>query len=75
MWISAIPTLCGTLRASGPKATSQAAGQLLPTLKRALTEDTVSVIACPVDYSENAKLTEKLEHLTQPSEIECRDNE
>ena len=32
------------------------------TLRRALAEDTVSVIACPVDYSENTKLTEKLEN-------------
>ncbi len=31
----------------------QAAGELLPRLTRALAEDTVSVIACPVDYSEN----------------------
>jgi acetolactate synthase-1/2/3 large subunit len=49
----------------------QAAGEVLPTLKKALTDDTVSVIACPVDYSENTKLTEKLEQLTSP---ECRDN-
>jgi acetolactate synthase-1/2/3 large subunit len=49
----------------------QAAAELLPTLKKALTNDTVSVIACPVDYSENTKLTEKLEHLTSP---ECQDN-
>jgi len=41
------------------------AGELLPTLKAALAEDTVSVIACPVDYSENTKLTDKLGHLTQ----------
>jgi acetolactate synthase-1/2/3 large subunit len=53
----------------------QAASELLPTLTTALADDTVSVIACPVDYSENTKLTEKLEHLTQPSELECRDNE
>jgi acetolactate synthase I/II/III large subunit len=45
----------------------QAAGELLPTLRKALAEDTVSVIACPVDYSENPKLTEKLEHLVQPT--------
>lgn len=44
----------------------QAAGDLLPTLKQALAEDEVAVIACPVDYSENAKLTEKLAHLTLP---------
>jgi len=52
----------------------QSAGDLLPTLRKALTDDTVSVIACPVDYSENTKLTEKLEHLTQPTDLECRDN-
>lgn len=51
------------------------ANELLPTLKQALAEDTVSVIACPVDYSENTKLTEKLEHLSQPNEIRCPDNE
>ncbi|MCL4504148.1 MAG: acetolactate synthase large subunit [Deltaproteobacteria bacterium] len=49
----------------------QAAGDLLPTLRQALAEDTVSVIACPVDYSENAKLTEKLEHLTEPAKLKC----
>jgi acetolactate synthase-1/2/3 large subunit len=53
----------------------QAAGDLLPTLTRALVDDTVSVIACPVDYSENTKLTEKLGALTQPGELECRDHE
>jgi acetolactate synthase-1/2/3 large subunit len=41
------------------------AGDLLPTLKSALKDDkSVSVIACPVDYSENIKLTDKLGHLT-----------
>ena len=44
----------------------EAAADLLPTLKKALADDTVSVIACPVDYSENMKLTEKLGQLTQP---------
>jgi acetolactate synthase-1/2/3 large subunit len=47
------------------------AAELLPTLKQALAEDTVSVIACPVDYSENTKLTEKLEQLTEPAKIRC----
>lgn len=50
----------------------QAAAELLPTLIQALAEETVSVIACPVDYSENIKLTEKLKHLTKPAELECR---
>ncbi len=44
----------------------QSADELLPTLKNALAEDTVSIIACPVDYSENIKLTDKLGTLTQP---------
>jgi acetolactate synthase I/II/III large subunit len=40
-------------------------GDLLPTLKSALEDDkSVSVIACPVDYSENMKLTDKLGRLT-----------
>jgi len=34
--------------------------ELLPTLKRALADNTVSIIDCPVDYRENLKLTEKL---------------
>ncbi len=33
---------------------------LLPTLKQALADNTVSIIDCPVDYSENMKLTAKL---------------
>jgi acetolactate synthase-1/2/3 large subunit len=52
----------------------RAADELLPTLKQALAEDTVSVIACPVDYSENTKLTDKLGHLTLPSELRCPDD-
>jgi acetolactate synthase-1/2/3 large subunit len=40
--------------------------ELLPTLKNALSDDTVSVIACPVDYSENIRLTNKLGSLTDP---------
>jgi acetolactate synthase-1/2/3 large subunit len=43
----------------------EAAADLLPTLKMVLADDTVSVVVCPVDYSENMKLTEKLGHLTQ----------
>jgi len=39
-------------------------GQLLPTLRNALSDDTVSVIACPVDYSENIRLTNTLGNLT-----------
>ncbi|HEY7053263.1 MAG TPA: acetolactate synthase large subunit [Mycobacterium sp.] len=39
--------------------------QLLPTLKAALDDDGVSLIACPVDYSENLRLTERLGHLEE----------
>jgi acetolactate synthase-1/2/3 large subunit len=34
--------------------------ELLPTLQRALADDTVSIIDCPVDYAENLKLTARL---------------
>ncbi|HEY3843007.1 MAG TPA: acetolactate synthase large subunit [Acidimicrobiales bacterium] len=44
----------------------QAAGDLLPMLKEALAADTVSVIACPVDYTENLRLTAALGDLTGP---------
>lgn len=38
----------------------------MPTLKQALRDDTVAVVDCPVDYSENMKLTEKLGSLACP---------
>lgn len=44
----------------------KAASELLPTLERALGEDGVSIIACPVDYAENMKLTDKLGALVAP---------
>ena len=40
--------------------------QLLPTLKKALADNTVSIIDCPVDYSENLKLTAKLGEMICP---------
>jgi len=40
--------------------------QLLPTLKKALADNTVSIIDCPVDYSENLKLTSKLGEMICP---------
>ena len=43
-----------------------AADELLPTLRKALDDDVVSVIACPVDYRENARLIERLGALTEP---------
>ena len=39
------------------------AADLIPILKQAVADDTVVVIDCPVDYSENMKLTEKLGQL------------
>jgi acetolactate synthase I/II/III large subunit len=42
-----------------------AADQLLPTLKAALDDEGVSLIACPVDYSENLRLTDTLGHLDE----------
>ncbi|RMX17948.1 acetolactate synthase large subunit [Legionella jordanis] len=39
--------------------------ELLPTLKTALDSDELVLIDCPVDYSENVKLTDKLGALTQ----------
>jgi acetolactate synthase-1/2/3 large subunit len=36
------------------------ANQLLPTIKQAILDNTVVIIDCPVDYTENLKLTEKL---------------
>jgi acetolactate synthase-1/2/3 large subunit len=44
----------------------QAADELLPMLREALASDAVSIIACPVDYSENLRLTETLGELTGP---------
>jgi acetolactate synthase I/II/III large subunit len=43
----------------------QRAEELLPTLQRALADDALSIIACPVDYSENIRLTDKLGKLTE----------
>jgi acetolactate synthase-1/2/3 large subunit len=44
----------------------QSAGDLLPMLNDALSADTVSIIACPVDYTENLRLTVALGDLTGP---------
>jgi len=44
----------------------RAASELLPTLQKALNDDTVSIIACPVDYSENKRLTDRLGKFTMP---------
>jgi acetolactate synthase I/II/III large subunit len=42
------------------------ADELLPTLQAAFEDQAVSVIACPVDYAENARLVERLGALEQP---------
>ena len=39
---------------------------LVPTLKRAFADKTVVIVDCPVDYSENMKLTQRLKNLTSP---------
>jgi acetolactate synthase I/II/III large subunit len=44
----------------------EAASELLPTLRKALDDDAVSVIAVPVDYTENARLVERLGALDEP---------
>lgn len=43
-----------------------AADELVPILKQAIADQTVVVIDCPVDYSENMKLTKKLGNLVCP---------
>ncbi len=42
----------------------EAADQLLPALEEALALDTVTIIACPVNYAENTRLTDRLGALT-----------
>jgi acetolactate synthase-1/2/3 large subunit len=42
------------------------AADLVTLLKQALADNTASIIDCPVDYSENMKLTEKLANLKSP---------
>ena len=44
----------------------EAATELVPILKQAIADNTTVVIDCPVDYSENMKLTEKLGTLVCP---------
>ena len=39
------------------------AEELVPTLQQAIADDTVVIVDCPVDYSENMKLTEELSRL------------
>ena len=53
-------------RASAPRDTrSHPPASCMPTLEKALADEAVSIIACPVDYSENARLIERLGALTE----------
>jgi len=42
------------------------AEDLVPTLKRALEDNVVAIVDCPVDYSENMKLTQRLKDMQSP---------
>ncbi len=42
------------------------AEELLPTLRRALADNAISIIDCPVDYTENLRLTERLGEMVCP---------
>jgi acetolactate synthase I/II/III large subunit len=44
----------------------ETADQLLPTLRQALDDDGVSVLACPIDASENLRLTDRLGDVEEP---------
>jgi acetolactate synthase-1/2/3 large subunit len=44
----------------------ESAADLLPTLRKALADNTVVIIDCPVDYAENMKLTQRLKELKSP---------
>ncbi len=56
--------LAESFGAKGYRITSE--GELLPVLKESLRQSLPVVIDCPVDYSENLKLTEKLGKLICP---------
>ena len=48
------------------KAAGWWAEDLVPTLKRAIADDTVVIIDCPVDYAQNMLLTARLKAMTSP---------
>ena len=58
-----VVTYAESFGAKGYRITS--AAELLPTLKAALDDDGVSLISCPVDYSENLRLTDRLGELDE----------
>jgi len=43
------------------------AEDLIPTLKRALDDKVVAIVDCPVDYSENMKITQRLKEMQSPA--------
>ena len=58
-----VVTYAESFGAKGYRITS--AEELLPTLQAALDDDGVSLICCPVDYSENLRLTDRLGELDE----------
>lgn len=56
-----VVTFAASFGAKGYRITG--ADELLPTLRAALDDDGVSLISCPVDYSDNMRLTERLGEL------------
>ena len=62
-----VGNLLTSLPGPGPQhdAYVSAADELLPTLRQALDDDTVSVVACPVDYSANSALIASLGELDE----------
>ena len=58
-----VVTYAESFGAKGYRITS--AAELLPTLQAALDDDGVSLICCPVDYSENLRLTDRLGELDE----------
>jgi acetolactate synthase I/II/III large subunit len=57
-------TLAESFGAKGYEIAS--ADELAPTIRKALDDEAVSIIACPIDYAENARLIERLGALTDP---------
>ena len=60
------PDLVAYARSIGVKGYRiKSARELLPTLRRALAQETAALVVCPVDYAENIRLTDKLGALTE----------
>jgi len=50
----------------GERISGGAADELIPILKQAIADNTVVVIDCPGNYSENIKLTQQLSKMVCP---------